>query len=128
MTEPPTPSELDRRLGRLESQLTDGLAQLNKRLDSFPTEQTIIALFQVRDTQITAQAKAIAELTKELDQERRDRERADAQEKQEREAADKRVEDRVDSTRRANTVTVISGSAALAAVLGLLITLMRAVQ
>lgn len=76
MTEPPTPSEMDRRLQRLESQLTDLGAQLNKRLDGFPTEQTIIALFAVRDTQITAQAKALADLNKELDQERRDRDEA----------------------------------------------------
>lgn len=117
MTEPPSTSELDRRLGRLESQLTDGLAQLNQRLDSFPTEQTIIALFQVRDTQITAQAKAIAELTKELGQERRDRE-----------AGDKEIEARADAAKRWAVTTMIGGVATLAAVLGVLLNLMGAVR
>lgn len=117
MTEPPTPSELDRRLERLENQQRDGFAAINARLDGFPTEQTIIALFAARDTQINTLQERVLEVAKELDQERRDRERAI-----------KSVEDRADAAKRASTITLISGAASLAAVLGLILNLMGSVR
>lgn len=117
MTEPPTSSELDRRMERIEKEQRAGFDALNKRLDAFPTEQTILALFAVRDSQITTIQERLTEVAKELDDERRDRERAD-----------KEIETRADGAKRWAVTTMVGGVATLAAVLGVLLNLLTAVR
>lgn len=116
MTEAPTPSELSRRLDRQETQLSEGFAQLNLRLDSFPTEATIVALFQVRDTQIASLQAQLIEAGKDLDEERRARENGD-----------KDIEIKADQARRWTIGAIIAGVASSVALLGFLLDLSGAV-
>jgi len=107
MTEPPTPSELDRRLTGMAEEQRLAFAALNARLDKFPTEQTILAYFATRDQQIGAQERRIAQLDKELEQERRDRD-----------AAIQRLETRAADTRRWTFGAVLGVVSIVVALLG----------
>ena len=107
MTEPPTPSELDRRLTGMAEEQRLAFAALNARLDKFPTEQTILAYFATRDHQIGAQERRLAQLDKELEQERRDRE-----------AGDKDIEKRAAEARRWAIGAVVGFAGLVTAILG----------
>jgi len=113
MTEPPTPSELDRRLNELAKDQRTGFSDLNKRLDGFPTEKTIVALFAARDNQINALQQQVTGFATELDQERRDRE-----------TGDKEIERRATQARQWAINTLIGGLVGAAAILGFFIRVM----
>lgn len=107
MTEPPSTSELDRRFSQMAEEQRAAFAALNARLDKFPTEQTILAYFATRDQQIGAQERRIAQLDKELEQERRDRE-----------AGDKEIEKRAADARRWAIGTAVMVAGLITAILG----------
>lgn len=124
MTEPPTPSELDRRVSELVRDQRAGFSDLNKRLDAFPTEQTIIALFEVRDGQIKTLQERGVELSREVDELRRTFVRDLNQERRDRENADKENERKALEARRWATTTMIAGAVAVASLLGFFIRVM----
>lgn len=107
MTEPPTPSELDRRVSDMAREQRDAFAALNARLDKFPTEQTILAYFATRDQQIGALERRLTQADKELEQERRDRE-----------AGDKEIEKRAADARRWAIGTAVAVAGVVTAILG----------
>ena len=124
MTEPPTPSELDRRLTELAQDQRNGFSALNQRLDGFPTEKTIVALFAARDNQINALQQQVTGFASELDQERRDREAADDKERRDRENGDKAIQLEATGARRWAINTLIGGLVGAAAILGFFIRVM----
>lgn len=90
-----------------------GFADLNKRLDAFPTEAIIRALLETRDTQIDTLQRQVVSFSAEL-----------AGERSAREAGDKELEDRADAARRWAITTLISGLVGAAAILGFFVNVM----
>lgn len=113
MTDAPTPGELDRRLIELARDQRSGFANLNQRLDAFPTEAIIRAMLETRDTQIDTLQRQVVAFSSDLAKERSDRE-----------AGDKEIEDRADAARRWAITTLITGLVGAATLLGFFINVM----
>lgn len=81
MTDAPSPGELSRRIDSLASDFKTGFADLNTRLNDFPTEKTLLALLQGQQAEQSAHLRAVRDdvrgLTAELANERADRKAAD---------------------------------------------------
>lgn len=111
-SETPTPGELYRRLLILEQGQLDGFDKIHKRLDGFPTEQTLLALLQVKDSQIESINSQIRHVTNAL-----------ASEREERIRADREIEAESTSAKRWAITTLVGGIGVFVAFVSLLLSL-----
>lgn len=105
--EQPTAGELSRRIDALANSTSTSFADLNMRLNDFPTEKTLLALLQGSQAEASAHLHGVRNDVKDLD-------RHLSTEVSERKAAVKEVEDRAarqvsaleDRIRQARTITL----------------------